>query len=248
VPKPAAPAITAGVTAGPDANGSVTISGQTYPRAKVSLDLQADGTIEQTAKANSQGQFQFTFTVGFGSTPVRLSATAHGHKASSTTLTVNRNPPSIPTPTPTPTPTPQPANIPPGTYDYTYTQTTGGETVTNKFTVTVYADGTAEMQLALQSSDSPWASSPVQLDYVRWLGRLQAHGSELELVGEGREEFTDESNPALNYQRSFTDDLQFPFYLWIQGKGILELTLAKELPDFFSPNGLTRNIILNKIA
>jgi hypothetical protein len=76
---------------------------------------------------------------------------------------------------------------------------------------------------------------------------LQAHGSELEHVGEGTEVFTDASNPALDYKRSFTDDLQSPFYQWVQGKG-LELTLAKELPDFFSPNGLTRNILLTKIA
>jgi hypothetical protein len=114
--------------------------------------------------------------------------------------------------------------------------------------MTVYADGTAEIQVAIESSDSPWATSPVQLDYVRWLGNLQAHGSELELVGEGTEEFTDESNPALNYERTFADDLQFSFYLWIPGKEYMELTLAQELPDFFSPNGPTRNIILNKIA
>src|SRR4051794_14152835 len=49
-PKPVNPATPATVTAGPDANGSVTLSGKTYPKAKVNLDLQANGTIEQTAK------------------------------------------------------------------------------------------------------------------------------------------------------------------------------------------------------
>src|SRR5436309_1208666 len=39
VPKPA---IKAAVTAGPDAAGSVTVSGTTYPKAKVTLDVNAD--------------------------------------------------------------------------------------------------------------------------------------------------------------------------------------------------------------
>jgi hypothetical protein len=245
VPEAATTAITASVTA-PNGNGSVTLTGQTYRRAKVSL--QVNGTNVQTTRSTRSGQFGFTFTVGPGSTTVVVSATAHGHRPTSTTLTVNRTqtPPNQPgNPQPG---NPQPAaNIPPGTYDYYYTQTTGEETVTNKFTLTVYADRTAELQLALESSDSPFASSPVQVDYFRWLGRLQANGSELELVGEGTEVFTDTSNPALDYERAVTDDLQFPFYQWVQGKG-LELTLAKELPDLFSPGGPTRNILLTKIA
>jgi hypothetical protein len=88
--KPEKPTITAAVTAGPRANGSVTISGRTFPKARVSLALQADGTIERTVKANALGKFHFTLAVGFGSTPMRLVATAPGHRAASTTLTVNR--------------------------------------------------------------------------------------------------------------------------------------------------------------
>jgi membrane-associated phospholipid phosphatase/sugar lactone lactonase YvrE len=89
-PKPPKPLITASVTAGPNAAGSVTVAGKTYARAKVNLDIGANGSIDQTVKASSKGLYQVTFTIGFGSTPVLLSATASGHKATSTTLTVNR--------------------------------------------------------------------------------------------------------------------------------------------------------------
>ncbi len=84
------PAITASVISGPDSNGLVTVAGKTYARAKVKLDIGANGSIEQTVKANKHGQFQLTFTVGFGSIPVRLSAAAAGHKPTSTILKVNR--------------------------------------------------------------------------------------------------------------------------------------------------------------
>jgi hypothetical protein len=94
VPVPGKSALTAAVTRRPDANGSVTISGKTYPKANVTLDPQTDGAIEKTVEADAQGQFQFTFQVGFGKTPVRLTARAAPPDASmlpiSTTLTVTR--------------------------------------------------------------------------------------------------------------------------------------------------------------
>ena len=94
VPLPGKSALTAAVTRRPDANGSVTISGKTYPKANVTLDAQTDGAIEQTVEADTEGQFKFTFQVGFGKTPVRLTARAAPPDASmlpiSTTLTVTR--------------------------------------------------------------------------------------------------------------------------------------------------------------
>jgi hypothetical protein len=161
--------ITAVVAAGPDANGSVTITGQTYRRAKVGLDLQADGTIQQTARANSKGQFQFTFTVGFGSTPVRLSATAHGHKATSTTLTVNRIPPPIPTspPIPTPTPTPTPADLPIGAFQFVHSVTDGEYVITNQLRLDLYGTRTPGLgchrpvpHVLLCSADHPGVIRP----------------------------------------------------------------------------------------
>jgi hypothetical protein len=87
------PALTAGVTADPDANGSVIIASRSFPKAKVSLALLANGTIGQTTMANAKGQYQLRFIDGFGSMPVRVSAAAPGHKATLTVLMVNRREP-----------------------------------------------------------------------------------------------------------------------------------------------------------
>src|SRR4051794_29456869 len=54
------PAMTAPVVAGPDALGAVTVSGRTRAKAKVKLDIGADGSIEQTVKADAKGRFHFT--------------------------------------------------------------------------------------------------------------------------------------------------------------------------------------------
>jgi hypothetical protein len=125
-PKPVKPAITAAVT-GPHANGSVTFSGRTFPKAKVSLVLQAGGTIERTVKANAVGQFHVTCTVGFGSTPVRLVATAPGHRATSTTLTVTRIRPPVTLPPAPPSTTNQTVGgATSQTVGGTTNQTTGG--------------------------------------------------------------------------------------------------------------------------
>src|SRR5262249_21060081 len=50
-------ALAAAVAAGPDGQGSVTITGKSLAKAKVTLDVGTDGSIEQTVKANSRGQF-----------------------------------------------------------------------------------------------------------------------------------------------------------------------------------------------
>jgi hypothetical protein len=237
VHKPAKRAITAVVTAGPDANGSVTISGRSYPGANVSLDLQADGTIEQTVKADAKGRFQFTFTVAFGSTPVRLSATAHGHRPTSTTLTVDCTQP--------------PANLLVGTFGYTYSEY-GGEIVTNQLWLTFEANGSGEIQYALRTDEDPFAPynpfspDPVQTDYWDWKGQWEVHGSQLEFVGQCMYTRTNTAEPSLDTQYNYNDDLLFPYYLLDQGK--LYLTLADEFGTILSPNGPTRNIILSTIA
>jgi hypothetical protein len=87
-------ALTAMVTRRPDANGIVTISGKTYPEAKVTLDPRGNGAPEQTIKADAEGRYTFTFHVGFGKTRVHLYAVAPPPAAAmlptSTLLTVNR--------------------------------------------------------------------------------------------------------------------------------------------------------------
>ena len=107
-PKPAPkPKITAIVAAGPNATGAVTVTGKTYAKAKVKVDVGANGSIDQTVKANAKGVYQVSFTVGFGGTQVKLSATAPGHKATATTLMVNRPdtvPPAITLGAPVPGP------------------------------------------------------------------------------------------------------------------------------------------------
>jgi hypothetical protein len=108
---------------GPDANGLVIISGTTYRRARVSLDLGDKGTNEETVRADRGGRFQFTVTVGFGSTPVRLSATAHGHRAAAGILTVNRSRPQVLTPPSTPSTT---SNNSSGTSGSSQTGSQGG--------------------------------------------------------------------------------------------------------------------------
>jgi hypothetical protein len=112
VPRPGIPAITAAVTAGPDSNRAFTISGRTYPWARVGLDLQADGTIEQTTKASSRGLYSFKDSFDFGMTAVRVSETAPGHWANSTILMVNgaQSPVTVPTGTSQP-----PVTVPTGT-------------------------------------------------------------------------------------------------------------------------------------
>jgi hypothetical protein len=89
VPKPATPAIAAGVST-PDPFGEVTIVGQTYSRAMVRLAHQANGVILQTIRAAANGRFHFNAIVGFGSTPLSLSVTAHGHRPTSIVLPVVR--------------------------------------------------------------------------------------------------------------------------------------------------------------
>jgi hypothetical protein len=82
------------VTRRPDAHGTITISGKTYPEARVTLDPPGDGAPEQTVKADAQGDYTFTFQVGFGKTRVRIDAEAPPPAAAmlpiSTTLIVNR--------------------------------------------------------------------------------------------------------------------------------------------------------------
>jgi hypothetical protein len=84
------PNITAAVTAGPSSSGLVTISGKTYAKASVTLQVVSTGATQPVVKASTKGVYQISFTVGYGNTLVQLTAKAPGHKPTSTTLTVNR--------------------------------------------------------------------------------------------------------------------------------------------------------------
>ena len=92
------PAITVSAVSSPSASGSVTITGQTYDKAKVSLFIGGGKKAALTVKASKKGLFQLTYAFGYGSTAVRLTTTAAGHKAASLTLTVNRAKPGPPAP------------------------------------------------------------------------------------------------------------------------------------------------------
>jgi hypothetical protein len=221
------PAITAAVTASPDANGSVIIAGRAFPKAKVSLF--ANGTTVQTVRANAKGQYQFSFAVGYGSTPLRVSATAPGHKAASTTLTVSR------------TPKPLPGTLPLGAFQFVHSELRGG-LVTSQIRVDFYADGTGEIQYELQATDTGTR------DHWVWLGRWQAQGSKLEFVGRGTRTRTSKDIPSWNMQYSFNDDLTFPFFQLVEGGRTLNLTLADEFHNIVGPNGLTQNLALLKIG
>jgi hypothetical protein len=244
MPKPVQPAITAAVTAGPDAIGSVTISGRTYRRAKVSLDLQANGSSEQTARANAKGQFQFTFTVGFGSTPVRLFVTAHGHRPTSITLTVNRTePPPIPSPG-----TPQPApNLPVGVWDYYYSQI-ASRIVNTKLRLTINADTTGVLEFAILTEDRPFDPSSDQLVHWVFTGNFAAQGSDLVFDGQGTVSETNAEDPSMNRTYSANLHLDNPYFGEVNQGTILDLTLDEQFGEILSPGGPTRNIALNKIG
>jgi hypothetical protein len=83
------PQITLGV-AGPDANGSATITGKTYARANVLVDVNADGSIDQSVKANNRGIFSFNVQVGYGSSPVQVTGKLRGKKPATTSIVLNR--------------------------------------------------------------------------------------------------------------------------------------------------------------
>jgi hypothetical protein len=239
----AQPAITAVVAAGPDANGSVTILGRTYRRAKVSLDVQADGTIEQTTKANAKGQFHFTFTVGFGGTPVRLFATAHGHRPTSITLTVNRTE-SLPSPSPG---TPQPAaNLPVGVWDYYYSEI-ASRIVSNKLTLTINADTTGTIEFAILTQQ-PFDPSAEQLVHWLFTGNFAAHGSDLVFDGQGTVTETDAQDPSMDRTYSLDLHLDNPYFGEVNQGTMLDLTLDAQFGEVLSPSGPTRNIALSKIG
>jgi hypothetical protein len=247
VPKPARPAITAMVATGPDANGSVTITGQTYRRAKVSLDIQADGTIEHTVRANANGQFQFTITVGFGDTPMRLSETARGHRPTSTTLTVNR---PQPTTSPPPGPTQPTANLPVGDFQYVYSEY-GGEILTDDFRLSFALDGSGQLHYAIEtfedpySPDNPFNPNPVELDLWVANGRWEADGSGAEFIGQCTYTRTNNADPSLNTHETFNVDWVFPYLKLNQG--VLDVTLPADFGKPLSPNGPTQNIALSRV-
>jgi hypothetical protein len=246
VPRPAPPAITAAVTAGPDVNGFVT--GQTFRRAKVSLDIQAGGAVEQTNRADPRGRFAFNLAVGPGSTLFRLTATL-GHRSTSTTLTVSRaqSPPNVPPGTPR-----LPPDIPVGEYDYCYSED-AGEITTDKLLLSFLdTKGSGRFQYAIQTRadptvpENPFDPNPVQTDFWDVEGHWVANGSKLEFIGKGTHMRTNTAIPSLDEQDAVTEDLVFDYYA--MDKGNLDVTLPASFGPVLSPNGPTQNIQLTKIG
>ena len=56
----------------PGADSTTIVGGKLTAKAKVKLDLGADGSIEQVVKADKKGRFQFRFNVGYGTTLVEV--------------------------------------------------------------------------------------------------------------------------------------------------------------------------------
>ena len=82
----------------PGAGGTTVISGKLTPRAKLKLDIGANGSIEQVVKANKKGLFQFTFQVGYGTTLVEVIGPNSGKRPRIGELNVVRpdtNPPVL---------------------------------------------------------------------------------------------------------------------------------------------------------
>ncbi len=94
----------------PSADGTTIIDGKTTPRAKLKLDIGANGSTEQVVKADKKGHYQFTFHVDYGTTSVELIGPKSGRRPRIGELTIVRQ---IPSPTPTPTPSPSPTPTPP---------------------------------------------------------------------------------------------------------------------------------------
>ena len=76
----------------------VKITGRVIrPSLKVRLDLDSDGSFEQTTRADAQGRFSFVTHVRVGVTPVRVQAVYRCGLRPTTTFTVNRANVSTPT-------------------------------------------------------------------------------------------------------------------------------------------------------
>jgi hypothetical protein len=83
----------------PGDSGQAIVGGKTKPKSLLKLDVGADGSIEQTVKADKKGKFQFKITVGFGSTPVEVIGPGKSSRAPVGRLTIVRPgsaPPRIP--------------------------------------------------------------------------------------------------------------------------------------------------------
>ncbi len=74
----------------PGADGTTIIDGKTTPRAKLKLDIGANGSTEQVAKADKKGRFQFTFHVDYGTTPIEVIGPKSGRRPRIGELTILR--------------------------------------------------------------------------------------------------------------------------------------------------------------
>jgi hypothetical protein len=130
----------------PGASGTAVVSGKLTARAKLKLDIGANGSIEQTVKANKKGMFQFTFYVGYGTTPVEVIGPNSGKRPRIGELNVVRrdtNPPLLSI-----------SALAPGTLSHTEVTITGlaRDSETGLNSVRVAIDGGTLQPLALSAS------------------------------------------------------------------------------------------------
>jgi hypothetical protein len=150
---------------------------------------------------------------------------------------------------PTPTPDPQPGVLPQGTFDYHY-ETIAGMELMNKLDLT-FKDGADEIQYGLRTVENPFDTDPanptvVQTDYWYWLGHWEAHGSELDFDGQGMHTRVNTGNPSLNEQDPIV--AHFVFTLVPADPAHLKVILPDNFGPIMSPNGLTQDIILDKVS
>ena len=96
------PDITATQSGQAGSDGTLLITGHTYKKAKVQLDIGANGSVEQTTRSDRRGNFKFTLHVDFGQTHIRIVARLKGKKPAKIDVSADR-----------PTPAPVPPQVPP---------------------------------------------------------------------------------------------------------------------------------------
>jgi hypothetical protein len=163
--------------------------------------------------------------------------------------------PSTPTPDPqlgvppTPTPDPQPGVLPQGTFEYHF-ETIAEMELLNRLDLT-FKDGADEIQYGLRTVENPFSTDPanptvVQTDYWDWLGHWEAQGSELIFDGQGMHTRVNTGNPSLNEQDPIV--AHFVFTLGRSDQTHLYVILSDDFGPIMSPNGLTQEIILDKVS
>lgn len=89
-PKQVNPNLVLRIADGPNQDGQITLQGHTYGRALVHLDLDGNGTVDQTVKADRKGNFTAIENVAYGVTTISAKASVGAKTTAAISLAVNR--------------------------------------------------------------------------------------------------------------------------------------------------------------